>query len=76
MVLTKRWYKALPYLQKVYLKQPFKEKKIDIKQAFQEEIRELGIFLEALEEKYQELKKEHPVGETMQKLVKWMRDKK
>lgn len=53
------------------------EKGIAVDEAMQIEIKEMNVFLGALEEKYQALRKTHGVDEAMRELTEWtaMRDK-
>jgi hypothetical protein len=48
------------------------EQNIDLQTAFRAEVEEIGLFLEALESKYQELKKTNSAEETMRKAVQWI----
>lgn len=43
-----------------------------IEDAFNDEVKEISLFLEALENKHQELKKNHSPKETMKKAVEWI----
>ena len=45
-----------------------REQKITLEEAFKNEIKDLGIFLETIENKYQELQKGYPDKEAIQKL--------
>lgn len=49
-----------------------KQQNIGVEEAFRNEIRELGLFLEALEEKYQELRTQYTPAETMRKIADWI----
>ena len=49
-----------------------KEKGISIEEAFKIEVHEISLFLEALENKHQELKRVHEPRETMVKAVEWI----
>ena len=46
----------------------------DIETAFKKESVEIGKFLNALEDKYQEVKLTHGSEETMKKTVQWIKD--
>lgn len=48
------------------------EQRIDIATAFKAEVKEIGLFLEALENKHQELRRVFPPAETMAKAVDWI----
>jgi hypothetical protein len=47
------------------------ERGISIEKAMEIEIEEMNVFLGALEEKYQELRKAYSIDEAMRKLVEW-----
>ena len=49
-----------------------KEEGKSIEEAFEYEVREISMFLEALENKHQELKKNNSQEVTMQKAVEWI----
>lgn len=51
-----------------------KENGVSIEEAFKQEVRDMTLFLEALENKHQELKRAHSPHETMRKVVEWIDD--
>lgn len=50
-----------------------KEEQIDVRVAFEKEVSEISLFLEALEDKYQELRRERP-AHVMTDLVDWIEE--
>ncbi len=51
------------------------EQRVDISTAFRREVKEIGLFLEALENEHQQLKKKHSPKTTMRKAVEWIERK-
>lgn len=48
-----------------------RERGISLEEAMEIEIQEMNVFLGALEEKYQDLRKTHSVDEAMRQLTEW-----
>lgn len=48
------------------------EENVSIEEAFKMEVREMSLFLEALENKHQELKRTHSPRQSMEKAVQWI----
>ncbi|MDP3956674.1 MAG: hypothetical protein Q8P97_01625 [bacterium] len=49
---------------------------VDVKTAMEIEVHEMNIFLPALDEKYEELRKTQDVDEAMRNLVRWTKEQK
>ena len=50
------------------------EEKLDLRVAFDRELKDIGAFLEALETKHQELKHRYPVKAAMRRVASWVED--